>query len=113
MWLLDANMDVHLIPLLREVGIDCEAATRRGWQGLINGELVKAAVEAGFHCLLTHDRLFAEAAARSLKSNPNFSVVVVHLSQKPWKQYRKDFRAAWEKNPIRPVTGQIVRWPVI
>ncbi len=57
MWLLDANMDVHLVSLLREFGIRCEAATRRGWGALDNGELVAAAAGAGFTTLLTKDRL--------------------------------------------------------
>lgn len=111
MWLLDANMDVHLISLLQEFGVKCESANRRGWQQLTNGDLVKAAVEAGFHCLLTHDKLFGEAASRALKSSMNFSVVVIRLAQKPWKQYKEDFQSAWTKNPLQPVPGQILFWP--
>lgn len=111
MWLLDANMDVHLLPLLKKIGIECEGATRRGWQALDNGDLVSAAVKGGFTCLLTQDRLFGEAAARSLKTHHRFSVVVVHLPQRPWRQYRRDFETAWSKAPIRPLAGKIVRWP--
>jgi hypothetical protein len=44
MWLLDANMDVHLLSLLSELGVPTEAATRRGWGALDNGALVSAAV---------------------------------------------------------------------
>lgn len=111
MWLLDANMDVHLLSLLRQFGVACEGATRRGWQSLDNGDLVAAAVRAGFTCLLTQDRLFGEAAARALKSHPRFSVVVVHLPQRPWKRYRGDFESAWTKSAIRPVAGKVTRWP--
>jgi len=57
MWLLDANMDVHLLSLLSELGVPTEAATRRGWGALDNGALVSAAVRAGITCLLTQDRL--------------------------------------------------------
>lgn len=32
MWLLDANMDVHLIGVLEELGIACETAAHRGWR---------------------------------------------------------------------------------
>jgi len=63
MWLLDANMDVHLLWVLRDVGVACEAATRRGWAALDNGALVAAGAGAGFTCLLTQDRLFGESAA--------------------------------------------------
>lgn len=47
MWLLDANMDVHLLSLLQQLGIEYEATTRRGWQALNNGDLVSVAAEAG------------------------------------------------------------------
>jgi hypothetical protein len=60
-------MDVHLLNLLSEFGITCEAATRRGWGGLSNGELVAAATEAGFTCILAQDRRFAESAAKALQ----------------------------------------------
>ena len=112
MWLLDANMDVHLLSLLRRLGADCEATSRRGWQALANGDLVSAAAKAGFVCLLTQDRLFGEAAARALKSHPRFCVVVVHLPQLPWKRYQHDFESAWSKSPIRPVAGKIIHWPM-
>lgn len=113
MWLLDANMDVHLLSLLKELGEQCEATTRRGWQALNNGELVSAALKEGFTCLLTQDRLFGEAAAHALKAHPRFSVVVVHLPQLPWRQYHKGFKSAWSKSPIRPVAGKIIHWPAL
>ena len=47
MWLLDANVDVHLVALLTEFGIQSETAASRGWKDLSNGELVAAAVAAG------------------------------------------------------------------
>lgn len=111
MWLLDANMDVHLLPLLREFGIQAEAATRRGWGALRNGELVSLAANAAFECLLTRDRLFAKSAAGGLKDHPGFCVVVVHLPQKPWREYQEQFRRAWLDAPIVPLPGQTVHWP--
>lgn len=112
MWLLDANMDVHLLALLKQLGVGCEATTRRGWQALNNGDLVSAAIKTGFTCLLTQDRLFGEAAAQALRAHPGFSVVV-HLSQLPWKRYHQDFKSAWSKSPIQPVAGKIIHWPVL
>lgn len=53
MWLLDANLDIHLVELLRRLQIDCDTAENRGWKALRNGELVAAAVNAGFNTLLT------------------------------------------------------------
>jgi hypothetical protein len=65
MWLLDANMDVHLASVLEELGIICETAAHRRWKALSNGQLVAAAVASGFDCLLTRDRLFGDSASRA------------------------------------------------
>jgi hypothetical protein len=35
MWLLDANMDIHLALLLKGLGISCDTANR-GWKALSN-----------------------------------------------------------------------------
>jgi len=43
MWLLDANMDVHLVSVLTDFQISCDTAGQRGWKSLSNGELVRAA----------------------------------------------------------------------
>lgn len=112
MWLLDANMDAHLVLVLGEFGISCDTAGNRGWKALSNGQLVTAAVGVGFECLLTRDRLFGESAARALKSFPQFAVVAVNLPQEPWKQYRARFVAQWIKQKIEPVAGQLTHWPI-
>jgi hypothetical protein len=44
MWLLDPNIDVHLVQMLNELGVSCDTAVNRGWKALSNGELVSAAV---------------------------------------------------------------------
>src|ERR1019366_9838171 len=62
MWLLDANMDVHLVSVLTGFKISCDTAGKRGWKALSNGDLVNVAVDAGFRCLLTRDHLFGESA---------------------------------------------------
>jgi alkanesulfonate monooxygenase SsuD/methylene tetrahydromethanopterin reductase-like flavin-dependent oxidoreductase (luciferase family) len=105
MWLLDANMDVHLVAVLAEFGISSATAASRGWQALSNGDLVAAAEAAGFDSLLTRDQLFGESASRALKSFPKFAVVVVSLPQQPWQRYRDHFMAAWADLPIIPVPG--------
>jgi hypothetical protein len=111
MWLLDANMDVHLVSFLKDFGIGCDTAGNRGWKALSNGELVTAAVAAGFVCLLTRDQLFGQSASRALKLFPQFAVVVVDIPQQPWNQYRDRFAALWMERPIAPVPGQLVHWP--
>src|SRR5580700_10385407 len=99
MWLLDANMDVHLAKLLKELGVACDTASNRQWKILRNGDLVRAASAAGLDTLLTRDNLFGEAASQALKSHPQFAVVVVTLKQGPWPQYRERFLAAWKDGP--------------
>jgi len=111
MWLLDANLDVHLVSLFAELGIKCESATTRGWGGLSNGDLVGAASQAGFTCILTRDKLFAESARQSLQVVNRVSLVVVQLPQKPWREYVAQFRRAWVDEPIKPAPGEIVFWP--
>ena len=111
MWLLDANMDVHLVAVLAEFGVRCETAGSRGWKALSNGELVETAVADGFECLLTRDQLFGESASLALKSFPTFAVVVVDLPQQPWQQYQQGFVAAWTACPIEPVPGGLAHWP--
>ena len=85
MWLLDANMDVHLVQTLNELAVSCNTAASRGWKALSNGELVSEAVAAGFTCLLTRDQLFGESAARALKNFPTCAVVIVDLPQQRWR----------------------------
>jgi hypothetical protein len=104
-------MDVHLTDLLHGYGIRSEAATRRGWAALTNGELVAAAANAGFTCVLTQDRRFANSAARSLESHPDLCIVVVCLAQRPWREYVERFREAWTSEPIAPVAGRVIQWP--
>jgi hypothetical protein len=111
MWLLDANMDVHLAPVLTGFKIFCDTAGKRGWQALSNGDLVSAAVGAGFRCLLSRDQLFGESASRALKLFPQFAVVVVNVPQRPWPQYREQFLALWREPPIEPLAGQLIHWP--
>ena len=113
MWLLDANMDVHLVNLLAEFGIKCEAATRHGWGSLSNGDLIAAAIKAGFTCILTQDRLFAESATGAISADSRLSIVVVQLPQKPWREYTRQFRDAWVTHPINPVPGAVLQWPEV
>jgi hypothetical protein len=57
------------------------------------------------------DRLFGESASRALNRFPEFAVVIVNLPQQRWQQYREQFIRTWEASPIRPIAGQLIRWP--
>jgi predicted nuclease of predicted toxin-antitoxin system len=111
MWLLDVNMPKKIADVLGEFGIEAQAADVRGWKGLTNGVLVEAAVRDGFSCVLTRDRLFSESAARALKRFPSFCVVLVAIPQLRGPEFLEQFRLAWNRSPIRPAAGALVRWP--
>jgi hypothetical protein len=111
MWLLDANLDVHLVELLKDFHIVCDTAANRGWKALRNGELVAVAAQAGFHTLLTRDQLFAESASRLWRAFPELSLVIVILPQMPSDRYLEAFRDAWTISPIQPQPGTIIVWP--
>jgi predicted nuclease of predicted toxin-antitoxin system len=110
-WLLDANLDIRICELLDEFGIASRTAESHGWKHLLNGQLVSAAVAAGFTCLLTRDQLFAESASRALKQFPQFEVVLIRLKQRRRSQYLDQFRLAWVREPIEPVPGRTIKWP--
>lgn len=80
MWLLDVNMPKDVVRALGDLGIVAHSAECRGWGGLTNGSLVEAASRAGFHAVLTRDRLFSQSAARSLKLFPSVRRCVSHNS---------------------------------
>jgi hypothetical protein len=111
MWLLDVNIPRQLALLLEGLGITAETALARGWDTLNNGLLLENAAAAGFHCLLTRDRLFGESASKALKQFPAFSVVLITLPQLRAQKFLDDFRSAWNKAPIVPIPGTVVRWP--
>lgn len=111
MWLLDANVDVHLVAVLKQWGILCDTASHRGWKAVSNGELVAKAFQEGFRCLLTRDRLFGEAASEALRLFPDFGIVVITLPQARWPEYRQQFLEAWANSPIQPLPGRIISWP--
>jgi len=93
MWLLDVNMPLRVAATLGKFGIEVYPAESRGWNGLTNGELVEAAVQAGFTAVLTRDRLFSESAARALRRFPQFSVVLIAIPQLRGPQFLEEFEA--------------------
>jgi predicted nuclease of predicted toxin-antitoxin system len=111
MWLLDVNTPKKLGGLLGNHGIEAHSADDRGWGSLTNGALVEAANQAGFRCILTRDRLFSESAARALKRFPRFCVVLVTIPQFRGPAFLDEFQRAWERSPIQPVAGRLLRWP--
>ena len=91
MWLLDANLDIHLVELLRRLRIDCDTAENRGFKKLSVTATWSLQLQAGFHTLLTKDQLFTESASRASRDFPSLSVVIVTLPQLPSARYLASF----------------------
>jgi len=111
MWLLDVNMPLRVAATLDKFGIQAHPAESRSWNGLTNGQLVEAAVQAGFTAVLTRDRLFSESATRALQRFPQFSVILITIPRLRGPQFLEEFDRAWERSPIRPVPGKALSWP--
>ena len=111
MWLLDVNVDVSLGRVLLAKGVSADNTIARGWRELTNGNLVAAAVDAGFTCLLTRDIDFAKSAERALKDNNKFAVVVITLPQARRKEWLEHFEKCWTEKPIEPLQGKLSFWP--
>jgi hypothetical protein len=111
MWLLDVNMPRQVVDKLGVLRIEAHAAESRGWGQLGNGQLVEAAIAAGFTCLLTRDRLFGQSAARALKRFPGFCVVVVTIPQLRGPEFIAEFELQWGAAPIKPEAGNLIYWP--
>lgn len=111
MWLLDEGLPISLYKLLQELDVKVETVEFRSWKGLRNGNLVSAAAEAGFICILTKDRLFAQDAKKSLSIYSHMSVVLIDLPQQPREQYLKNFKDHWSESKIAPIAGQLIEWP--
>jgi len=100
-----------LAEVLVAKGVQARTAESQGWKDLTNGDLVEAAVRAGFSCVLTRDRLFSESAARSLRRFPEFCVVLITVPQLRGHEFLDTFQTEWDRRPILPVHGAVVRWP--
>ncbi len=111
MWLLDVNLPNGLLGFLRDSGIVCDTAARRGWRALTNGDLVETAFRNGFTVLLTRDRLFGESAGAALTRLPGLAVVVVTVPQAREAAYLAAFETHWRQKAIDPVPGVLVEWP--
>ncbi len=76
--LFDHGTPAPLIPFLE--GHAVTKAKDMGWERLVNGELLKAAEEAGFEVLLTTDK--------NMASQQNFStrkIAIVVLGNSQWR----------------------------
>lgn len=111
MWLLDVNVPTALARTLHRYGISAETAAQRGWRELTNGTLAHVAAQADFTVILTRDRGFGVSSRAVLDTLSELAIVILTLPQVREIEYLAAFQAAWEQNPIRPVSGRIIEWP--
>jgi hypothetical protein len=71
----------------------------------------RSAGQAGLRVIQTRDRLFSESAARALRHFPELCVVLVTIPQLRGPEFLNQFRDAWNRGPIHPVAGKLLRWP--
>jgi hypothetical protein len=83
--LFDQGTPAPLIPFLE--GHTVTQAKDRGWDKLVNGELLKAAEEAGFEVLLTTDKNIV--AQQNLKSR---TIAIVALGNSQWRIVQRHVR---------------------
>lgn len=111
MWLLDNNVPRKVHEFLKSQGTPNETARFRGWENLRNGELVEAASDAGFTCILTQDIDFQASAAKNLARFPAMALVLVRIRQQKGRRFMEQFQDAWKNDPIRPTAGKLTEWP--
>jgi hypothetical protein len=75
--LLDQGTPVPIRPFLREHKV--ETAAQRGWDKLKNGDLLRAAEEAGFEVLVTPDKNI-----RYQQNLENYTIAIVVLGNPQW-----------------------------
>jgi hypothetical protein len=79
--LFDQSTPVPIRPFLREHKV--ETTWQRGWDKLKNGDLLKAAEEAGFEVLVTPDKNI-----RYQQNLKNYTIAIVVLGNPQWPMLR-------------------------
>ena len=96
--LFDQSTPVPIRPFLK--GHTVETAWQRGWDRLKNGELLKAAEEAGFEVLVTPDKNI-----RYQQNLRNYTIAIVVLGNPQWPVLRRHVdRVVAAVNAAKPGT---------
>ena len=112
-WLIDEQLDVGLFRCLESRGIKAVTAEYVGLDGIDNGVLLAEAFRQGFRVILTGDKRFEQASHFNSATYPDLAIVLIHFNQSPPTTFEQRFLAAWDKEQIRPVPGQVIRWPAM
>ena len=91
--LLDENVPIELLQVLRTAGHDAESVNFSGLKGFQNGDLVLRA-RSLFELLLTRDKDFTSDYLASFLS-PTFGVVLLVIPQQRGSAYAAVFERVW------------------
>ena len=104
--LLDENVPVDILPVLRSAGIEAESVNFIGWKRLQNGELIVRAKEK-FNLLLTRDKDFDEEHLTK-HITANFGIVLLAIPQQAGPAYAAAFARVWPTD-VNLLVGKITR----
>jgi predicted nuclease of predicted toxin-antitoxin system len=106
--LLDENVPVDILPVLRAAGIEAESVNFIGWKRIQNGELITRA-RSQFNLLLTRDKDFDEDYLKK-QMTPTFGIVLLAIPQQPGPAYATAFSHVWPTD-FNSLVGKVTRLP--
>jgi predicted nuclease of predicted toxin-antitoxin system len=104
--LLDENVPVDVLPVLREAGHEAESVNFIGWKGLENGVLITQA-QQNFELLLTRDKDFHEEYLTRYVT-VRFGIVLLAIPQQPGPSYAAVFTRLWPAE-ANSLVGRVTR----
>ena len=91
--LLDENVPVEVLPVLRQAGHEADSVNFIGWKGIQNGELI-ARAQQQYELLLTRDKDFeAEQVSRFI--TVRFGIGLLAIPQQSGPAYATIFARLW------------------
>jgi hypothetical protein len=104
--LLDENVPIDVLPILRAAQHEAESVNFIGWKGLSNGVLL-ARAQAGFDLFLTRDKDFDVEQIEGFVTL-RFGIVLLAIPQQRGPDYAAAFAKLWPANP-EALVGKVTR----